>query len=82
MALLQLERNGAALFRAHGLVRSKVLDTADIVRDGDLSPTAGLARFLRPGGVTPPTSFPRQACGFCAHDPRVVEQILERHSDL
>ena len=39
MALLQLERNGAALFRAHGLVRSKVLDTADIVRDGDLSPT-------------------------------------------
>jgi hypothetical protein len=29
---LQLERNGA-LFEVHGLVRFKVLDTADIVRD-------------------------------------------------
>jgi len=33
-ALLHLERNGA-LFGVHGLVRSKGLDTADIVRDGD-----------------------------------------------
>ena len=35
-ALLHLERNGA-LFGVHGLVRSKGLDTADIVRDGDFS---------------------------------------------
>ena len=34
MAIHQ-QRNGA-LFRVHGLVRSKVLDTADIVRDAML----------------------------------------------
>ena len=36
--MLQLERNGA-LFGVPGLVRPKVLDTADMVRDGDVSPT-------------------------------------------
>jgi hypothetical protein len=34
-ALLQLERNGA-LFGVHGLLRSKSLDTADIVREAML----------------------------------------------
>jgi hypothetical protein len=35
-ALLPLERNGA-LLRVHAAVCSKELDTADIVREGDLS---------------------------------------------
>ena len=41
MAIHQLERKGA-IFRVHGLVRSKVLDTADIVRDAMLRPLKNL----------------------------------------
>ncbi len=37
---LQRERNGA-LLRVHAAVCSKMLDTADIVRDGDVTPTTG-----------------------------------------
>ena len=41
-AHFQRERNGF-LLRVHAVVCARVLDTADIVRDSDVSPTIGLS---------------------------------------
>jgi len=48
-ALVQIERNGA-LLGVHGLVRPKDLDSADIVRDGDI--TSGEVMVVRLGEQT------------------------------